>query len=216
MKTHGEETHIVADEFLIFFFSFLLPPFISSLVHSPTNYLDKFRKKYIDGFVKYIVGYVMKHFGSLQCEIKAKGDFMAMGGSFKKKENENEWLDFKHHLENAFMGFGCSVRFLVFRGYLEMKNGDKFNQISNAKYECLFFDLDDTLYLFNYGLAKEITNKIQVFAILEKILARKTWRTFCAAKIQMLKNRRYKVTIGFLFTMSKLLQARWIKQNVVD
>uniref|UniRef100_A0A9I9ED99 Uncharacterized protein n=1 Tax=Cucumis melo TaxID=3656 RepID=A0A9I9ED99_CUCME len=42
--------------------------------------------RYIDGFVKYIVGYVMKHFGSSYAlEIKAKGDFMAMGGSFEKK-----------------------------------------------------------------------------------------------------------------------------------
>uniref|UniRef100_A0A9I9EIV6 Uncharacterized protein n=1 Tax=Cucumis melo TaxID=3656 RepID=A0A9I9EIV6_CUCME len=46
---------------------------------------DLYRRRYIDGFVKYIVGYVMKHFGSLQREIKAKGDFMAMGGSFEKK-----------------------------------------------------------------------------------------------------------------------------------
>uniref|UniRef100_A0A9I9EFI3 Uncharacterized protein n=1 Tax=Cucumis melo TaxID=3656 RepID=A0A9I9EFI3_CUCME len=134
-KTHGEETHIVDDEFLIFLFSFLLPLFISSSVHSPTNYLNKFKRKYIDGFVKYIIGYVMKHFGSLQCEIKAKGDFMAKGGSFEKKR---------------------------------MKMND----------------LDDTLYPFNSGLTKKITNKI-------------------LAEILMSKNRRYKETIGFLFTMSK-------------
>ncbi|KAA0031659.1 myb family transcription factor APL isoform X2 [Cucumis melo var. makuwa] len=28
-------------------------------------------------------------------KIKAKGDFMAMGGSFEKKRMKNEWLDFK-------------------------------------------------------------------------------------------------------------------------
>uniref|UniRef100_A0A9I9EGE2 Uncharacterized protein n=1 Tax=Cucumis melo TaxID=3656 RepID=A0A9I9EGE2_CUCME len=70
-------------------------------MHNPTNYLDKFKRKYIDGFVKYIVGYVMNHFGSFQCEIKAKGDFMAMGGSFEKKRMKMNALMADQNAQNA-------------------------------------------------------------------------------------------------------------------
>uniref|UniRef100_A0A9I9EIB2 Uncharacterized protein n=1 Tax=Cucumis melo TaxID=3656 RepID=A0A9I9EIB2_CUCME len=71
-KTHDEETHIIADEFLIFLFSFLFPPFISS-------------PRYIDGFVKHIVGYVMKHF---ELGNQGQGRFHGYGRKLREKENE--------------------------------------------------------------------------------------------------------------------------------
>ncbi|XP_022155113.1 uncharacterized protein C24B11.05-like [Momordica charantia] len=46
-----------------------------------------------------------------------------------------------------------------------MENGDQFKQFPDARYECLLFDLDDTLYSFNSGLAKEITKNIQEYMI---------------------------------------------------
>ncbi|XP_022970556.1 uncharacterized protein LOC111469497 [Cucurbita maxima] len=46
-----------------------------------------------------------------------------------------------------------------------MENGDQFTQFSDAKYECLLFDLDDTLYPLNSGLSKEVSKNIQEFMI---------------------------------------------------
>ncbi|PNY01474.1 ripening-related hydrolase-like protein [Trifolium pratense] len=49
-----------------------------------------------------------------------------------------------------------------------MENGDHQFQESKAKYDCLLFDLDDTLYPFSSGLSGHVTKNIQEY-MLEKL-----------------------------------------------
>jgi len=46
-----------------------------------------------------------------------------------------------------------------------MENGDQFQEISTPKYECLLFDLDDTLYPFSSGLSAHVTQNIQEYML---------------------------------------------------
>ncbi|WJX69610.1 hypothetical protein P8452_53828 [Trifolium repens] len=46
-----------------------------------------------------------------------------------------------------------------------MENGDHQFQKSKAKYDCLLFDLDDTLYPFSSGLSGHVTKNIQEYMI---------------------------------------------------
>ncbi|XP_057451646.1 uncharacterized protein LOC130743419 [Lotus japonicus] len=46
-----------------------------------------------------------------------------------------------------------------------MENGDHFQEISNPKYDCLLFDLDDTLYPFSSGLSAHVTKNIRDYMI---------------------------------------------------
>ncbi|CAK8536072.1 unnamed protein product [Lathyrus sativus] len=48
-----------------------------------------------------------------------------------------------------------------------MENGDQFQE-SKSKYDCLLFDLDDTLYPFSSGLSNHVTENIQEY-MLEKL-----------------------------------------------
>lgn len=45
-----------------------------------------------------------------------------------------------------------------------MENGDQFQQ-SKAKYDCLLFDLDDTLYPLSSGLSAHVTKNIQEYML---------------------------------------------------
>ncbi|XP_052175236.1 uncharacterized protein C24B11.05-like [Diospyros lotus] len=49
-----------------------------------------------------------------------------------------------------------------------MENGDRYHQVPEAKYECLLFDVDDTLYPFSSGLSHECTKNIIGYMV-EKI-----------------------------------------------
>ncbi|KAL5750288.1 hypothetical protein ACOSP7_024891 [Xanthoceras sorbifolium] len=49
-----------------------------------------------------------------------------------------------------------------------MEYKDKNKQVSNQKYDCLLFDLDDTLYPLSSGLSVEVTKNIQEY-MLEKL-----------------------------------------------
>lgn len=46
---------------------------------------------------------------------------------------------------------------------MEYKNENK--QVSNQKYDCLLFDLDDTIYPLTSGLSKEVTKNIQEYML---------------------------------------------------
>ncbi|KAJ1406910.1 Pyrimidine 5-nucleotidase [Sesbania bispinosa] len=46
-----------------------------------------------------------------------------------------------------------------------MENGNQFKEISKAKYDCLLFDLDDTLYPFSSGLSGHVTKNIQEYML---------------------------------------------------
>ncbi|BAT91849.1 hypothetical protein LR48_Vigan05g191100 [Vigna angularis] len=46
-----------------------------------------------------------------------------------------------------------------------MENGDQFQGISNAKYDCLLFDLDDTLYPLSSGMAEHVKKNIQEYML---------------------------------------------------
>ncbi|KAK6646077.1 hypothetical protein PHAVU_L007043 [Phaseolus vulgaris] len=46
-----------------------------------------------------------------------------------------------------------------------MENGDQFQGISKKKYDCLLFDLDDTLYPLSSGLAEQVKKNIQVYML---------------------------------------------------
>ncbi|OMO62032.1 HAD-superfamily hydrolase, subfamily IA, variant 3 [Corchorus capsularis] len=46
-----------------------------------------------------------------------------------------------------------------------MEYEDKMNQANDAKYECLLFDLDDTLYPRTSGLSREVTQNIQEYML---------------------------------------------------
>ncbi|KAK7272058.1 hypothetical protein RJT34_28430 [Clitoria ternatea] len=45
----------------------------------------------------------------------------------------------------------------------KMENGEQFQEISKAKYDCLLFDLDDTLYPLSSGLAEHVKKNIQEY-----------------------------------------------------
>ncbi|KAK7325023.1 hypothetical protein VNO77_29042 [Canavalia gladiata] len=47
----------------------------------------------------------------------------------------------------------------------KMENGDQFQEISKAKYDCLLFDLDDTLYPLSSGLAEHVKKNIQEYML---------------------------------------------------
>ncbi|XP_028807712.1 uncharacterized protein C24B11.05 [Neltuma alba] len=49
-----------------------------------------------------------------------------------------------------------------------MENGNQYQEVSNVKYDCLLFDLDDTLYPLSSGLAVHVRKNIQDY-MLEKL-----------------------------------------------
>ncbi|XP_058748632.1 uncharacterized protein C24B11.05-like [Vicia villosa] len=49
-----------------------------------------------------------------------------------------------------------------------MENGLKFQEVSNPKYDCLLFDIDDTLYPFSSGISAHTAKNIEVY-MLEKL-----------------------------------------------
>ncbi|XP_054816408.1 uncharacterized protein C24B11.05-like isoform X2 [Prosopis cineraria] len=51
---------------------------------------------------------------------------------------------------------------------VEMENGNQYQEVSNVKYDCLLFDLDDTLYPLSSGLAVHVRKNIQKY-MLEKL-----------------------------------------------
>ncbi|KAK3018887.1 hypothetical protein RJ639_002839, partial [Escallonia herrerae] len=48
---------------------------------------------------------------------------------------------------------------------IEMEFGDPYQQVANSKFECLLFDVDDTLYPLSSGLAGECTKNIKEYMI---------------------------------------------------
>ncbi|TKY67368.1 hypothetical protein E2542_SST10261 [Spatholobus suberectus] len=48
---------------------------------------------------------------------------------------------------------------------VKMEDGHKFQEISKPKYDCLLFDLDDTLYPFSSGMSAQIAKNIEEFMI---------------------------------------------------
>ncbi|XLU25933.1 hypothetical protein S245_061999 [Arachis hypogaea] len=46
-----------------------------------------------------------------------------------------------------------------------MENRNQFQELSKAKYNCLLFDLDDTLYPFSSGLSADMTKNIQDYML---------------------------------------------------
>ncbi|MED6105901.1 hypothetical protein PIB30_000029, partial [Stylosanthes scabra] len=47
----------------------------------------------------------------------------------------------------------------------KMENGNQFQEASKAKYDCLLFDLDDTLYPLSSGLSAHVTKNIQEYML---------------------------------------------------
>jgi putative hydrolase of the HAD superfamily len=46
-----------------------------------------------------------------------------------------------------------------------MENKDQYQHASKPKYECLLFDLDDTLYPLSSGLSVQVTKNIQEYML---------------------------------------------------
>ncbi|XP_061337948.1 uncharacterized protein C24B11.05-like [Gastrolobium bilobum] len=68
-----------------------------------------------------------------------------------------EWIGFLHFFPLSPLLF-CLLE-------SKMENGDQFQEISKAKYDCLLFDLDDTLYPLSSGLSKHVIKNIQEYMI---------------------------------------------------
>ncbi|KAK7404558.1 hypothetical protein VNO78_05510 [Psophocarpus tetragonolobus] len=59
----------------------------------------------------------------------------------------------------------AEVALWVWKIQVKMEDGHKFEEVPKPKYDCLLFDLDDTLYPFNSGVSLQIAKNIDEYMI---------------------------------------------------